>query len=267
MDVCEISRRYDQAASKYDQHDALEREVGERLIERLVFTRTPPLHILDLGCGTGSASMKLAERFPDAELTCFDLSLEMLKLSSGRTVGGEGSRNVMGDLTSLPFSARSADLVFSNLAMQWAGDLVQAFNEIRRVLRPEGMLLFSIPGPDSLRELRQLPMQGTDATIPIYMPDLRDVGDSLMSAGFRDPVMDTEILTLSYRSASQMQTELAVTGGAGFAQMPQVPVAGNGVEISFEIVYGAAFGPADGQPVRTQEGEVATFSVDQLKKL
>lgn len=265
MHLREISRLFDQAAPDYDQHDALEREVGERLIERLVFTRVPPEQILDLGCATGSTSLKILERFPEAEVTGLDLSHGMLQQFQGRA--GQVFQGVMGDLTSLPFSARSADLVFCNLALQWAGDFVHALNEIRRVLRPQGMLLFSIPGPDSLREIRQLPAAGSDASIPIYMPDLRDVGDCLMAAGFRDPVMDTEYLTLSYRSASQMREELSVTGGAGFAELPEAPDKSSGVEISFEIVYGAAFGPADGQPVRSQEGEVATFSVDQLKKL
>lgn len=267
MNPGEISRHYDRAAPDYDQHDAFEREVAERLVERMVFTRIPPNRILDLGCGTGSTSHKLLERFPDSEITGLDLSHGMLKKFQDRAGGKQNFQSVLGDLTQLPFTARSADLVFCNLALQWAGDFVHALNEIRRVLRPEGMLLFSVPGPDSLQALRQYPAEGAGSSMPIYMPDLRDVGDCLMSAGFRDPVMDSELLTLSYRSVAQMKTELAVTGGAGFVEVPEIPAKNGGIEISFEIVYGAAFGPADGQPVRTEEGEVATFSVDQLKKL
>jgi len=267
MNLSEISHRFDRAAPDYDQHDALEREVGQRLMERLVFTRVPPNRILDLGCATGGTSLGLIERFPESEIIGLDLSPAMLKHFQGRAETGQDFRGVMGDLTQLPFPARSADLIFCNLALQWAGDFVQALNEFRRVLNPEGMLLFSVPGPDSLRELRQRWTEGADSTIPVYMPDLRDVGDCLVSAGFRDPVMDSELLTLSYRSVPQMKAELAVTGGAGFADVPESPEHGGAVEISFEIVYGAAFGPADGQPRRTQEGEVATFAVDQLKKL
>ena len=267
MNLREISRRYDRAALKYDQHDALEREVGERLLERVAFTRIAPNRILDLGCGTGSTTRKLMGRYPGAEMIGLDLSHEMLQAFRGQAVTGNVFRGVRADLTQLPFPARSVDLVFSNLSLQWAGDFVHALNEIRRVLKPGGMLLFSVPGPDSLGELRQNPLAGAGTDIPIYMPDLRDVGDCLLSAGFRDPVMDSELLTLAYRSASQMREELAVTGGAGFAELPEDPAQDAKIEISFEIVYGAAFGPEDGQPVRTRDGEVATFSVDQLKKL
>lgn len=275
MNLREIERCFDQAAPVYDQHDALEREVGERLIERIAFTRLEPRRILNLGCATGRTSLALKSRFPEAEVIGLDLSAGMLGLFQNRFGDQVGDRAdarksmfcVQADLTRLPFPARSTDLVFCNLALQWAGDFVQALNEIRRVLRPEGMMLFTVPGPDSLLELRQNPGDGFDSTISIYMPDLRDVGDCLVAAGFRDPVMDSELLTLSYRTGSQMKAELAATGGAGFAEISDRTAQGSGVEISFEIVYGVAFGPADGQPVRTQGGEVVTFPADQLKKL
>lgn len=267
MNPREISRRYDRIAPVYEQHDALEREVGERLLERVEFARLAPKLVLDLGCGTGRASQALAERFPGSRVIALDLSPGMLAQTRARTDGQAGIHAVCGDFSRLPVASRSADLVFCNLSLQWADDFVHALNEARRALRPGGMLLFSVPGPDSLLTLRQGATAGADSTMPIYMLDLRDVGDCLVSAGFRDPVMDSEIITLSYSEAAKMHQELEITGGAGFAALAAGDGGQDAVEISFEIVYGAAFGPEDGQPVRTQEGEVATFAVNQLKTL
>ena len=267
MNLYEIARRYDRSAPAYPQHDALEREVGKRLIERVEFKRLDPKRVLDLGCGTGRLVPELNDRFPGAEIVGLDLSTEMLRRFRDQPRARGHFHCTRGDLTQLPFAARSFDLVFSNLALHWATDFVQALNEIRRVLNPEGMVLFTVPGPDSLRELRVSGSEGMDLTIPIYMPDLRDVGDCLVAAGFRDPVMDTESIALKYGSESRMRTELEITGGAGFAALADPPDHDSPVEISFEIVYGVAFGPGHGQPTRTQSGDVVTFPADQLKKL
>lgn len=266
MDIRDIERRYDQAASGYEGHDALEREVGERLLERADFIRTPPARLVDLGCGTGRATLALKARFGPADIIALDLSRGMLTSLRARAAASEGIFAVQADLCRLPLAARSADLIYCNLALQWADDFGAALQDIRRVLKPDGMFLFSVPGPDSLRELRGLTGRGASASIPIYMPDLQEVGDLLVSTGFSEPVMDSERMTLRYPDPVSMQRELAVTGGAGFARLPVPEAAPGRVEVSFEVVYGTAFGAPEGRPVRTGQGEVATFSVDQLRK-
>lgn len=266
VDIGEIQQRFDRAARDYERHDALEREVGERLLQRLEYVRRPVRRALDLGCGPGRASVALESRFTGAVIVALDVSPGMLARLKQRSGGSPRLFAVMGELDRLPVAARSVDLVFSNLALQWAGDFAQALGEFRRVLRPEGMLLFSVPGPASLAELRARTGMGASTEIPIYMPDLRDVGDLLVSTGFSEPVMDSELIGLRYPDAAAMVRELAVTGGAGFARLPVRRPAGGAVDVSFEIVYGTAFGAPEGRPVRTGEGEVATFSVDQLRR-
>ena len=266
MKIGEIERSFDRASANYDDHDALEREVGKRLLQRVEFLRHAPARILDLGCATGCGAMALKHRFEDAEIIGTHVSHGMLRGLRRRSGDLGALPGVQADLTLLPFASRSFDLVYCNLALQWAGDFGHALNGIRRVLRPGGMLLLSVPGPDSLREFRGNSGQGASPSIPIYLPDLRDVGDLLMTCGYGEPVMDCELITLSYPSAKQMMVEFAVTGAAGFAKLPVPRAEDESIEVSFEIVYGAAFGPADGQPIRTAEGEVATFSIDQLRK-
>lgn len=266
MDIDEIQRRFDRAARDYERHDALEREVGERLLQRLEYARRTVERALDLGCGPGRTSVSLAARFAGAMVVALDVSPAMLARLRERPGGSRRLVAVMGELDRLPLAARCVDLVFCNLSLQWAGDFATALAECRRVLRPEGMLLFSVPGPASFAELRASPGGGASAEMPIYLPDLRDVGDLLLSTGFSEPVMDSEEITLSYPDAAAMARELAVTGGAGFAQLPVPEPAGGTAEVRFEIVYGTAFGPPEGRPLRSGKGEVATFSVEHLRR-
>lgn len=263
MDIVEIQQCFDRAAAAYAAHDALEREVGQRLLQRLEFARQPVERAFDLGCGPGHGAAALKARYPGASVVALDLSKAMLGLRQAHAKGAVAA--VQADLARLPFAARSADLVFCNLAIQWASDFARALAEFRRVLKPGGMLLFSVPGPGSLMELRRSAGPGVSTSLPIYMPDLRDVGDLLVSTGFSEPVMDSEHITLRYLSGEALVRELAATGAAGFLEIPLPEARNGGPEITFEIVYGTAFGAPEGRPVRSGDGEVATFSVDQIR--
>lgn len=266
MKVGEIQRNYDRVAADYDEHDALEREVGERLLDRISFARQPVHAAVDLGCGTGRAAVELQRRIDSAYIAAVDVSPAMLSQARLRPTGGPSIGIVQADLSQIPLAARAFDLVFSNLALQWASDFQGALNEIRRILKPGGMLLFSVPGPRSFGNLRLQPKPGARAEMPIYMPDLQELGDLLVTAGFSEPVMDSELIALHYPSPEAMTRELAVTGGAGFMDVVPVPAAGSVTALEIEVVYGTAFGPGEGQPVRTREGEVATFSVERLRR-
>jgi len=263
MEIGDIERCFDRAAPDYENHDGLEREIGERLLQRVAFARREPDRILDIGCGTGRCTGALQASFANADVFGLDLSRRMLRGLQERAGSATALPCVQSDLSRLPFARRSLNLVFCNLALQWAGDFTAALQEFRRVLRPEGMLLFSVPGPGSLVELRAAP--GRASNMPIYMPDLRDVGDLLLSIGFNEPVMDSETVKLSFRNVAALRRELAVTGGAGFADLAVSERKNGAVEVSFEIVYGTAFGPPDGQPQRTEDGEAATFPLAALK--
>jgi malonyl-CoA O-methyltransferase len=111
---------------------------------------------------------------------------------------------------------------------------------------------------------------------------MHDIGDELVSAGFREPVMDMEPLTLEYPDALSLLRELRATGQVniaanrprgllGRAKFERVLKAleqfqnGGRYPARFEIIYGTAFAPDEGQPVRTPAGDVATFSVDALR--
>jgi malonyl-CoA O-methyltransferase len=275
-----IRDTFDRIAERYQRHAALEQEVCTRLLERTAFNWRPPMRILDLGCGTGTGSAQLKRTFRKAQVVGLDTSLAMLSQVRRHSSMLRPLKTVCGDIGALPFAARSADMVFSNLASYWCPEPMAMFAEFRRVLRPEGMLLFSTFGPATMKELADA-WAGVDAEVelPVF-PDLLEIGDALVAAGFSEPVMDREMIALSYPQLDALFDELEATGTSLLVRgwerwktareelkQAYVPILKDGkYPLSFEIIYGTAFGPQEGQPMKTPDGDVATFSVDSLRR-
>lgn len=272
-------RSFERAAADYDEHAVLQQEVESRLLERLEFLRVEPARVLDVGCGTGIASAQLAERYPQAQVVALDWSAAMLQRASERD---PRPAVVCGDMQALPFPARSFDLVFSNLAVQWSDRFEDLLLGFRRVLRPGGMLLFSSFGPDTLYELRGAWAEVDERAHVHRFPDMHNIGDLLIAAGFSEPVMDVDRLTLEYRDVMQLMRELKAIGARNAARGRPQGLTGRAAlqrvleayeryrrdgiyPATYEVVYGAAYGPAEGQPLRSGGGEEATFSVESLR--
>ena len=286
LDKKAIRQSFDRAASSYDHHAVLQREIESRLLERIEFRRHEPEAILDLGCGTGSASRTLSAQFPQSSVIALDWAPAMLK-NAGKVPGPEsvplpGLNRVCADMHSLPLAVRSVDLVFSNLALQWSYDLPAVFREFRRIMNADAMLVFTCFGPDTLHELKQSWRAVDDLPHVNDYPDMHDIGDELLAAGFREPVMDAERLTLEYPDVMSLMRELKgigahnvaserLNGQTGKSRLERMLQAyeqfrrGDRYPASYEIIYGTAFAPRDGQPVKTSEGDVATFSIEALR--
>jgi malonyl-CoA O-methyltransferase len=271
---------FDRVASLYDGHAALEQEVASRLLDRLEFHRLTPQRIVDLGCGTGQASAGLKNRFRKAEVIGLDSSQAMLVQLRRRSRVLRRLRAVCADMSALPLADQSSELLFSNLALQWCPDPASLFAEFRRVLTPGGMLLFSSFGPGSLRELRAAWVAADGTAQTMEFVDILQVGDAVMAAGFQEPVMDAERITVSYPDIDSLLRELKATGTSGFLQgQSSLEEAKGDLEkayepfrkegrypVTYEIIYGTAFGPQQGQPRKTSQGDVVTFSVESLRK-
>ncbi len=177
-----------------------------------------PRLVVDLGCGTGGSFAALARRFPKARLAGIDLAPGMLREArkrSGRWQRflGHAPCLVCADAERLPLATGSAQLVFSNLALQWC-DPAAVFAEAARVLTPEGLLIFSTFGPDTLREFRAAFAQAGGA-VPVHrFIDMHDVGDALVHAGFADPVMEMEHVTLEYATVEAAARDLKAIGAS-----------------------------------------------------
>jgi malonyl-CoA O-methyltransferase len=171
-------------------------------------------------------------------------------------------------------------MLFSNLTLQWCGDLQQTFAEFRRVLKPGGLLLFTTLGPDTLKELRESWRQVDGAVHVNEFIDMHDIGDALVQTKFGDPVMDMEYLTLTYTDSLDLMRDLKVLGAhnvnpgrssglTGKGRIKAVQAAyeqfrNDGVlPATYEVIYGHAWRPE--QDVQMTKGGTVHIPIDQLK--
>ena len=225
-----LRRRFDRAAASCDSVDLLAREIARRMDERLDYIRVTPRRVLDLGCGTGADLPRLAERFPDATILAADFSPAMVSGAGTRIrparPGGLLRRllsaapaalsHLVAQSDALPLARASLGLVWSNLMLPALDDPLPTFREIHRTLEVDGLVMFSTLGPDTLRELRAVLPDRRGERVHRFI-DMHDLGDALVQAGFTDPVMDMEIVTLTYPDLDTLLQDLRRSGGANAA--------------------------------------------------
>jgi malonyl-CoA O-methyltransferase len=292
VDPRAVRRAFARAAATYDAAAALQREVGARMASRLDYIRIAPRMILDIGCGTGEAVGELAARYASARVVALDAALPMIEAARERARrarslfrrllpealarGGQRSACfVCGDFNALPLSGVQFDLVWSNLALQWANDVPRVFAEVRRVTKVGGLFTFTTFGPDTLKEIRTAFARADGHTHTNRFTDMHDLGDMLVAAGFAEPVMDMEAITLTYPDADALIRELKQLGATnatrgrphglmGRRRWQRALEALEGMRrdgrlpATFEVIYGHAW---KGEPRRTADGlPVVKFS-------
>ena len=195
-------------AGDFDPQDAiLARRSGEELVERLGLVNFVPELILDLGCGTGTESRTLAERFSDAYVVGLDICALSLHLHS---LTGKWAP-VTGNANALPFAEATFDLIFANLVLPWC-DPDAALKEAHRILKPGGVVVFSTLGPDTLTELRAAWEHVDDHPHVHSFADMHNVGDALLGAGFTEPVVDADRVYFSYGELKKLVDDLRALG-------------------------------------------------------
>lgn len=212
LDKSLARRAFERAAGTYDASAALQNEVGNRLVERLDFIRMQPRQILDLGAGTGVFSAVLGKRYRKAGVFALDIAPAMLLQARARGSWWRRPRCVCADAENLPFADASFDFIFSNLMLQWCTDLPATLRELRRVLAPGGLLMFTTLGPDTLNELRASWSSVDGFTHVNPFIDMHDVGDALLQARWAEPVMDAERITVTYRELATLMLDLKHIG-------------------------------------------------------
>ena len=237
LDLAQVKRSFERAARRYDEVAVLQARVRERLLACLDLVKITPDVVLDAGCGTAHAAEALARRYRQSRVLALDLAEAMLREARRRHRFRRPVALVCGDLRRLPLPDRSADLVYSNLALQWCDDLEATFAELRRVLRPHGLLSFTTLGPDTLKELRAAWTQ-VDRGVHIHpFADMHDVGDALVRAGFAEPVLDVETYTLTYRDSRAALRDLKALGAQNASAARARGLMGRRRFAAFEAAY------------------------------
>ncbi len=300
FDARQVRRAFSRASGGYASAAALQREVEARLLESLDFlalvpgrdARWSPGVVLDVGSGPGHAAQAMRGRWPKARVVALDLSLPMLREFQPRAGWNPLRRpvdRVCADLRALPLADASVDVLFSNLCLQWIDDLPAAFAGFRRVLRPGGLLLCSTFGPDTLWELREAFARADDAPHVSPFASIAQFGDALAHAGFRDPVLDRDVLLRGHADLPALMRELralgatnalrgrrhTLTGRARFAAAAAAyePLRGAGLPqaqqallpASWEVITAMAWAPEPGAPIRDRGSEVASFPADRIR--
>lgn len=255
----DVRRRFDHAADYFDHADFVHGVTRDGLFSRIQPMTIDASIVVDLGSATGSAGRQLAKRFRGARVVAVDLSLRMLdKLQRKRSWFSKVAA-VQGDALALPFADASVDVVFANLLLPWINDPGAAFTEIARVLREDGLFAFATVGPDSLLGLREA-WRATDSGVHVkQFADMHDLGDALVRAGLRDPVLDVDQLSVSYRNSDALFRDITATGARNTLQQRAPGLVGRrrfktmtdalfgakkngGTTLSFELIYGHCWG-------------------------
>lgn len=224
IDARHVRMQFDRRAP-LDDAQFLYGEIATRMLRRLSYIRVNPEKLLDAGCGGAHALEPLRVRYPEMEYTGQDNSPALLAVARQRYQARPGLWQrllnkpmrpvnfVEADLADSGLPPESLDLVWSNMALHWHPAPHEVLTEWRRVLKPGALVMFSCLGPGTHAELRKaLETAGLQTATPPYV-DMHDFGDMLIQLGFSDPVMDQEIVTLTYRDAEKLLADVHLLGG------------------------------------------------------
>ncbi len=220
-----------------------------------------------------------------AAYRALDLALPMLHEARSRDRWRplrRGVERVCADARALPLADNSIDVLFSNLCLQWVEDLPAVFAGFRRVLKPDGLLVVSTFGPDTLVELREA-FASADA-MPHVSPfaSIAQFGDALVHAGFRNPVLDRDDYLTRYPDLAALMRELRATGATNALRSRRHSLTGKArfaaaaaaydtarledgsLPASWEVITAMAWAPPPGAPIREGGMDVTSVPLSRI---
>lgn len=271
IDPFAVRHQFDRRAASLSNADYLLRDIEAQMLERLDVIRIEPKNMVDMGCGLGDGLLALRRRFPNAHALGIDSSVQVLSATNARIeppVGGMFARLlsrispsrralaelIAADATCLPLADSSTDLIWSNCCLHWLADPEAGIEQWHRIIRPGGLLMFSMLGVDTLSQLR-----GIGAELMTFH-DMHDIGDSLVQAGFADPVMDMHLMTIEFSDPQRLLLDLHALGGNAMSSrersvtsrakqaewlsnLLQIRDSDGKFRVSFEVCFGHAWCP------------------------
>ena len=204
-----IQQRFGTAAKGYDLYCDLHREVADNFFADVI-KDTQPSFLLDVGCGTGYLAVMAKEIVPQSKIVGLDFSQEMLRVARLKR---DDINWVLADGLNLPFTNGNFDMVISNLAYQWAGDLTKAFSEAGRVLNTDGVLASTIFGYDTCKELFQALDEASQGSLKfLRLPRQFQIYEALVSSGFKNPRVSCELKRQEFKDMHGLLSWLKAIG-------------------------------------------------------
>ena len=255
----DVRRRFARAAKNFDSYDFVHTVTRDGLLARLEPILVDAKTVLDLGCATGSACNPLAKRFRGADIIALDQAPEMLQQVNTKQPWFSRYSLLLANANSIPLDDQSVDVVFANQLLPWVSDLAAVFTEVARVLRKDGLFLFSSLGPDSFSELRAAWREVDAGPHVSLFRDMHDLGDAAVQAGLRDPVLDIDRLSVTYQDTAALFRDLTGSGARNCIANRALFLTGKDrfgamktaleqqfqdgvIELDLELVYGHCWG-------------------------
>jgi NADH dehydrogenase [ubiquinone] 1 alpha subcomplex assembly factor 5 len=262
--------------------DFLHDEIAERLLDRLNLINRDFAEALDLGARKGAVAQRLAKRRGTERVVMVEPAIQSLTRGSGERVAA--------DPELVPFRDSSFDLVVSNLVLHWTADLPGAFVQLRRVLRPDGLLLAAMLGGQTLVELRtalfEAELEEEGGVSPRVSPsiELGDAAALLQRAGYALPVADSETITVAYPDPLALMRDLrgmgetnalaarrrqfmrrATLARAALIYTERFAESDGTISATFEVLYLCGWAPHPSQPKPLPRGSATARLADALK--
>ena len=276
-----LARRRDRVAGQAGAHDFLLTRVAEDFAERIGIVRRTFKAGLNIDAHHGVLSRRLRGLGNIGAMIDAGDSERLLALCDGP--------RLMADVEALPIGDGALDLAVSGLSLQLVNDLPGALIQLRRALKPDGLLLAALLGGESLRELREAWLvaeeEMTGGVSPRVAPfaDVRALGGLLQRAGFALPVADNDVVIVTYENPLRLMAEVKGMGASNMlVDRRRVPVtrgllkrvcevyaerfsAQDGrVRATFEIVTLTAWVPHESQPKPLRPGSAQMRLADAL---
>jgi len=276
FDRAMVRRHRERAAANFAEHDFLFREVAARLDDRLDDMDRNFLMALDLGSrGTAMCDLLTKRKRVGTVIRCGHME---------PSPAPSRVRSIVADEEALPIADGTLDLVTSLLNLHWVNDLPGTLMQIRRALKPDGLVLAAMLGGDTLLELRRVMLEAEaeieGSASPRVSPfiELSDAGGLLQRAGFALPVADLDTITITWPDAFALMRDLRGMGETnsvherrkGFTRRETMFAAANKfhemfadsdgrIPATFQIVYLTAWAPHDSQqqPLRPGSGDAS----------
>lgn len=205
-----IANNFSRVARHYEQYADIQYRLAKRLLEEIKQHNISPESILDIGCGTGKLTHALLRQYPYAGVIGLDVSREMVKVTKDR-----GIEAVSAGAQRLPFHDETFNLIVSNAAYQWVGNLPAAFQEAHRVLKERGVFVFSCFGKRTLKELRDC--FGIEENI---LPEKGALCEGLKTAGFSEINVERDVINKYFNNTLELLYWLKNTGANRLYQRP-----------------------------------------------